>query len=73
MKFYLMWANHDVNGTTGMSTGTGKMHPRSGKERWSENFNIVVDRVIRQYFNQPNYFRIDGEPGLLHFQFQGSV
>ena len=26
------------------------------------NFKIVVERVIRQYFKQPNYFKIDGEP-----------
>jgi hypothetical protein len=27
-----------------------------------ENYKIIVDRIIRQYFVQPNYFRIDGKP-----------
>ena len=26
------------------------------------NFKIIVERVITQYFNQPNYFKIDGKP-----------
>ncbi|MGK7397642.1 MAG: glycoside hydrolase family 99-like domain-containing protein [Candidatus Cyclobacteriaceae bacterium M3_2C_046] len=27
-----------------------------------ENFNIILDRVIKNYFSQPNYFKIDGMP-----------
>lgn len=62
MKFYLMWANHDVPGNMWN-------HYRyktdsliwQGKVDW-DNFKIIVDRVIKQYFKQPNYFKIDGEP-----------
>ena len=33
----------------------------SGDIDW-ENFQIIVDRIIKQYFNQPNYYKIDSEP-----------
>ena len=63
MNFYVMWANHDVR------RNYWNVH-RYGEDTstlWEgavdrENFNIVADRVIRQYFKQPNYFRIDNEP-----------
>lgn len=62
MNFYLMWANHDV---------PGKMwnHYRyktdsllwQGEVDW-ENYKIIVARVIKQYFKEPNYFKINSEP-----------
>ena len=32
-----------------------------GKVDW-DNYKIIVARVIKQYFNQPNYFKINEEP-----------
>ncbi len=62
MKFYVMWANHDVkknywnhykyDSDSLLWTGSVDM----------ENYKIIVDRVIHQYFQKPNYFTIDGEP-----------
>jgi len=62
MKFYLMWANHDVPGNMWN-------HYRyktdsllwQGEVDWT-NFKIIVKRVINQYFRRPNYFKIDNEP-----------
>jgi hypothetical protein len=62
MKFYIMWANHDVPGNmwnhyrykTDSLIWTGLID-------W-ENFKIIVDRIIKQYFMRPNYFKIDGKP-----------
>lgn len=62
MKFYLMWANHDVPGNmwnhyrykTDSLIWTGNID-------W-ENYKIIVERVIRQYFKQLNYFKINNEP-----------
>jgi hypothetical protein len=34
-----------------------------------ENYEIVVDRVIEQYFHKPNYFKIDGFPVFSIFNF----
>ncbi|MDR2642966.1 MAG: glycoside hydrolase family 99-like domain-containing protein, partial [Planctomycetaceae bacterium] len=63
MQFYLMWANHD------MPWGLINVH-KYGNDKsllWKavvdwENYKIIVDRVIKQYFKQPNYFKIDGKP-----------
>jgi len=62
MKFYLMWANHDVPGNLWN-------HHRyktdsliwKGEVDW-KNYKIIVDRIINKYFKQPNYYMIDGKP-----------
>jgi hypothetical protein len=63
MQFYLMWANHDVRrnywNVHKFTDDTSIMW--DGAVDW-DNFKIIVDRVITRYFNQPNYFKIDGEP-----------
>ncbi len=58
-----MWANHDVK------RNYWNVHKFKDTDTllWDgavdlENFKIIVDRVISQYFNQPNYFKIDGKP-----------
>jgi hypothetical protein len=73
MKFYLMWANHDVPGNMWN-------HYRykndsliwTGDVDW-ENFKIIVDRVIKKYFNQPNYFKVNDEPVFSIFSIQNLV
>jgi len=63
MQFYLMWANHDVRrnywNVHKFSDDTSIMW--EGAVDW-DNFKIIVDRVIKKYFSQPNYFKIDGCP-----------
>jgi hypothetical protein len=63
MQFYLMWANHDVR------KNYWNVHRYAGDtaQLWDgavdrTNFDAVADRVIRNYFSQPNYYRIDGRP-----------
>ncbi|HEX5171005.1 MAG TPA: glycoside hydrolase family 99-like domain-containing protein, partial [Cyclobacteriaceae bacterium] len=63
MNFYLMWANHDVK------QNYWNVHKFKDVDTllWDgavdlENFKIIVDRVINNYFNQPNYFKINNEP-----------
>jgi hypothetical protein len=62
MKFYIMWANHDVPGTmwNPYRYKTDSLLWQ-GEVDW-DNFKIIVDRVIKQYFMQPNYFKIDNKP-----------
>lgn len=63
MNFYIMWANHDVK------RNYWNVHRYKddtsilwrGDVDW-KNFKIIVERVIRQYFHQPNYYKIDGMP-----------
>ena len=63
MEFYLMWANHDVK------QNYWNVHKYQDVDSilWYgavdlKNFEIIVDRVINNYFKQPNYFKIDGMP-----------
>ena len=63
MKFYLMWANHHVahNYWNVHRYKDDKSRLWNGTVDW-DNFKIIVERVIRQYFHKPNYFKIDGCP-----------
>jgi len=58
-----MWANHN------MPLNLVNVHLYKGD--WSvvwdasvdwKNYEIIVERIIRQYFKKPNYFKIDGQP-----------
>ena len=66
MKFFIMWANHDVNGYWNNKAGK-----KSGKDKviWQarvsdDDWRQMVDRWIAQYFSRPNYYRIGGKPAL---------
>jgi len=63
MNFYLMWANHSV------PHNYWNVHKFKDDNSllWDgavdlENFKIIADRVIKNYFVQRNYFKIDGMP-----------
>lgn len=63
MKFYIMWANHDMP----LKLINVYDFDDYSTNRWEgsvdrENFEIIVDRVIKQYFGRPNYYKIDGKP-----------
>lgn len=62
MKFYVMWANHDVkkNYWNHYKYDTDSLLWKGATDR--NNFNIIVDRIIEQYFSKPNYYKIDGKP-----------
>ncbi|MEF8985361.1 MAG: glycoside hydrolase family 99-like domain-containing protein, partial [Bacteroidales bacterium] len=59
MKFYLMWANHDVR----RNYWNVHKYKDDTSLLWEgavdmENFKIIVERVINQYFKQPNLITI---------------
>ena len=68
MNFYIMWANHDVK------KNYWNCH-RYGQDEellWNacvdrRNFEIIVERIIRQYFSRPNYLKFDGCPVMAIF------
>jgi len=69
MHFYIMWANHDVK-----KNYWNHYKYDSDSLLWTgsvdqENYRIIVDRVIRQYFHRSNYFKIDGKPVFSIFNF----
>lgn len=63
MNFYIMWANHNVkrNYWNYHRYGDDTSQLWSGGVDW-DNFKIIVDRVISQYFHRPNYLKINGCP-----------
>lgn len=63
MNFYIMWANHDVkyNYWNYHRYGDREDLLFTGDVDW-ENYKIIVDRIIKQYFCQPNYVKFDGKP-----------
>ena len=63
MKFYVMWANHDMP----QKLINPYKFPDYKTVRWDgdadmNTFKIIVARVIKQYFKKPNYYKIDGKP-----------
>ena len=62
MKFYIMWANHDVNHGWDIrlsdTVETKIWHGTVSREQ----FEIIGKRWIERYFTRENYYRIDGKP-----------
>ncbi len=63
MQFYIMWANHDVK----YNYWNYHRYKDNTNILWNakvdrENYEIIVERVIKNYFKRPNYFKIDGKP-----------
>ena len=67
MKFYLMWANHDVTrrwdkrGADDVFTGKDKTIIWQA-ELDRPDFEKICHRFIEKYFSQPNYYKIDEKP-----------
>ncbi|WP_081852511.1 glycoside hydrolase family 99-like domain-containing protein [Prevotella sp. 10(H)] len=63
MKFYLMWANHEVNNT--WDTRISRLNEPNviwtGKVD-REEFEKICRRNIDKYFKHPQYYKIDGKP-----------
>ena len=75
MKFFVMWANHDVNGlwNNKLSTADGKNDVIWPAKVSDGDFKAIVDRWIKLYFTRPNYYKIDGKPVLSIYDIEGFV
>lgn len=61
MKFYLMWANHDHSSYLDYTTADkSRIYWHGAIDR--NTFDKMIDHIIRDYFKQPNYYKINGEP-----------
>lgn len=63
VKFYLMWANHDVD----LSWDKRNAGKPNDAHIWQgavdrEEFEKICHRVIEKYFSQPSYYKVDGKP-----------
>ena len=71
MKFYIMWANHDV-GTTWDKRNAGKPNNaliwKGGVDR--NEFEVICHRMIDKYFNLSNYYKVDGKPSFMIYDLQ---
>lgn len=75
MRFYIMWANHDVNGLWNNKVGDKK---EKDKVIWparvsDEDFRTITARWIAQYFNRPNYYRIGGKPVFMLYDVESFI
>ncbi len=75
-RFYLMWANHDVDTLWNMHTDTGGKQPNptlwSAKMR-REKIEPMFDRLISKYFELDSYYRIDNKPVFSLFSYANFV
>ena len=68
MKFYLMWANHNVNECWNIDRSDDNLTDKN--VIWygtvsPDEYKRLVDRWIEKYFKLPNYYKIDGKPVFL--------
>ncbi len=66
VKFYLMWANHDVT-MTWDKRNAGKPNDalvwKGAVDR--DEFEVICHRVIKNYFSHSSYYTVDGKPSFM--------
>ena len=61
LKFALMWANHNwmnIEPTAYTNVQEKLTDGRVSEQLW----DTITDYIVNHYFNQPNYWKIDGKP-----------
>jgi len=74
VKFYLMWANHDVNYSWD-KRNAGKPNDAliwKGAQDLND-FQIICHRVIEKYFSQPSYYKVDGKPSFMIYDLNNLI
>ncbi|MGV8096847.1 MAG: glycoside hydrolase family 99-like domain-containing protein [Mangrovibacterium sp.] len=73
VKFYLMWANHDVglgwdkrNADDAFTRKNKALVWKAGIDR--QEFEKIARRWIEKYFSQPTYYKIDGKPVFMFYE-----
>ncbi len=63
MKFYIMYANHDVDNLWNNKIAKKEMDkPHYNADVTPEEFKKLAHRWVNMYFKKPNYYKIDGKP-----------
>ena len=71
VKFYLMWANHDVSHLWDIRLSSSPVENtiwKAGVDR--PEFERVAARMIDTYFRHPSYYTVDGKPVLMIYDLQ---
>lgn len=73
VKFYLMWANHDVTHLWDrrISHIDGNIIWQASVDR--RGFEVIALRLIERYFTHPSYYRIDGKPVFMIYDLNNLV
>ena len=74
MKFYLMWANHDVVNT--WDTRISRLPEQNVIWRGAvdrQEFEKVCRRNIELFFSQPEYYKIDGKPVFMIYDMKNFI
>lgn len=71
VKFYLMWANHDVNHIWDKRNAGQK--PKNDRNIWRgsvdrEEFEVICHRIIKKYFGHPSYYKVGGKPSFMIYE-----
>lgn len=69
VKFYLMWANHNVNMTWDKRNAglpNDALLWKGGVDR--AEFEVICHRVIEKYFSEPSYYLVDGKPSFMIYE-----
>lgn len=74
VKFYIMWANHDANNlwNIDLSDDFGDVVIWKGAVGF-DSFKVIVKRLIEKYFTHPSYYKIDGKPVFMIYDFKNFV
>jgi len=67
VKFYLMWANHDVRMIWDKRNADDAFNRTNNAVIWKggvdfDEFQRMIRRTIAKYFSHPSYYRIEGKP-----------
>lgn len=73
VKFYLMWANHDVNNIWDKRISKYNDNMIWGGDVDRIEFEAIADRMIEKYFKHPSYYTIDGKPVLMIYNTQNLI
>lgn len=74
MKFYIMWANHDVSYGWDRRISTEDYHTYVWKGAVSaEQFRMIAQRWMERYFCQPEYYTIDNRPVVSIYDLQNLI
>ena len=71
VKFYLMWANHDVGlawDKRNAGLPNNQLIWKGGVDR--AGFEVICHRVIEKYFPHPSYYKVDGKPSFMIYELQ---
>ena len=72
VKFYLMWANHTATSIWDKRTAEMNYPIWQGEVNF-EQFKTVVARTIQKYFTHPSYYKIDGKPVYMIYDFYNLI